>query len=137
MFRQFHAITIAAALFATPAAAQNGIAFVQAPEQGSGVCTGATMDEAFSCAVAQCMESGVRDEDCIRTNWCEPAGWSIDIFVQHQEGLHWHEVVCGLPSELVARATAVHICDRSERDYLIECSLVQVYDRDGKTLIEE
>lgn len=113
-----------------------GIAFVQAPEMGGGVCTGSTMEEAFKCAVAECMESGARDEDCLRTNWCQPAGWSVDVFVQHQEGIHWHEVVCGLPTEAVAKATAVHICDRTERDYLIECSPVQIYDPDGAETME-
>ena len=139
MFGRIHILVIAALLFASSAVAQDGpqgIAFVQAPEQGSGVCLGATPEEGFACAVAQCMESGARDEDCIRTNWCQPAGWSVDIFVQHQEGLHWHEVVCGLPSEAVAKATALHVCDRSERDYIIECSAVQVYDPEGKETVE-
>lgn len=128
-------IVIAAALAAGPAAAQDGprgIAFVQAPEQGGGVCMGETPEEGFACAVAQCVEGGAADEDCIRTNWCQPAGWSVDVFVQHAEGPHWHEVVCGLPTEAAAKATALHVCDRSERDYLIECSAVQIYDPDGK-----
>lgn len=118
-----------------PAAAQEGpvgIAFVQAPEQGGGVCTGAAAEQAFSCAVEQCMESGARDEDCLRTNWCMPSGWSVDVFLQHQEGPHWHEVVCGLPSKAIAMAVAVHLCDRTERDYLIECAPVQFYDPGGK-----
>jgi hypothetical protein len=113
-----------------------GIAFAQAPEQGSGVCTGASMDEAFSCAVAQCMESGAADEDCLRTNWCQPAGWSVDVFVQHQEGPHWHEIVCGLPTENIAKSVGEAICDRTERDYLIECSPVQVYDPEGAPQLE-
>ena len=121
---------------ATPSLAQDGpkgIAFVQAPEQGGGVCVGATPEEGFSCAVAQCMESGATDEDCIRTNWCQPAGWSVDVFVQHSEGPHWHEVLCGLPTQAIAEAAAVHLCDRGQRDYLIECAVVQIYDPDGKT----
>ena len=138
MVRPIHILVIAA-LTAFPAAAQDGpkgIAFVQAPEQGSGVCTGATPEEGFACAVAQCMETGARDEDCIRTNWCQPAGWSVDIFVQHQEGLHWHEVICGLPSEQIAQSAAEAACDPAERDYVIECSVVQMYDPEGKELIE-
>lgn len=117
-------------------AAAEGIAFVQAPEQGGGVAVGETMEAAFEAAMAQCVESGAYEDDCIRTNWCEPAGFSIDIFVQHREGLHWHEVVCGLPTETIARAIAVHMCDRTERDYLIECALVQVYDQAGTALME-
>ena len=113
-----------------------GIAFVQAPEQGDGVCTGTTMDEAFSCAVAQCVESGAADGDCLRTNWCQPAGWSVDVFVQHREGPHWHEVVCGLPTENIAKSVGEEICDRTERDDLIECSPVQPYDPEGTPQME-
>jgi len=136
MVKRVHFLVIAAAMLAAcPASAQSGpkgIAFVQAPEQGGGVCVAATPEEGFACAVEQCMADGARDEDCIRTNWCQPAGWSVDIFVQHAEGPHWHEVICGMPSEAIARAAALHVCDRSERDYLIECSVVQVYDPEGK-----
>lgn len=135
MTARFHALVIAAALAACPAAAQDGpkgIAFVQAPEQGGGVCMGATPEDGFACAVAECAAGGAADEDCIRTNWCQPAGWSVDIFLQHSEGPHWHEVICGLPTEAIAKAAALHVCDRSERDYLIECSVVQVYDPQGE-----
>ena len=134
MARRLHLLILPSLLLALPAAAQDapkGIAFVQAPEQGSGVCVGSTPEEGFSCAVAQCMESGAADEDCIRTNWCQPTGWSVDIFVQHQEGLHWHEVICGLPTEAVARKAAEAACDPKERDYVTECSMVQMYDPEG------
>lgn len=113
-----------------------GIAFVQAPEQGSGVATGPNPIVAFERARAQCMESGATESDCLRTNWCYPAGWSIDIFAQHREGIHWHEIVCGLHSENAARATAAAMCDMEERDFLAECSLVQLYDPTGKATIE-
>jgi len=134
MTTRFPLFVLPALLLALPVAAQDGrkgIAFVQAPEQGSGVCVGSTPEEGFSCAVAQCMESGAADEDCIRTNWCQPAGWSVDIFVQHQEGLHWHEVICGLPTETIARKAAEVACDPEERDYVTECSMVQMYDPEG------
>ncbi|MFZ2099683.1 MAG: hypothetical protein WAU86_03870 [Oricola sp.] len=140
MSKRLQCVVLGAALAAFPAAAQDGpkgIAFVRAPEQGGGVCMGATPEEGFSCAVKQCVESGAADEDCIRTNWCQPSGWSVDIFAQHSEGPHWHEVICGLPSEAIARAAAAHVCDRSERDYLIECAVVQVYDPDGNKQMEE
>ncbi|MEO0544604.1 MAG: hypothetical protein AAFY99_12380 [Pseudomonadota bacterium] len=113
-----------------------GIAFVQAPEQGGGVATGPNPIVAFERARAQCMESGAAESDCLRTNWCYPSGWSIDIFAQHREGIHWHEVICGLPSENAARATADAMCDMEERDFLIECSLVQLYDPTGTTMID-
>jgi hypothetical protein len=133
------AIIFLSGLCGFPAIAQDGpvgIAFVQAPEQGGGIATGATMDEAFDKATAQCMESGALEEDCIKTNWCFPAGWSVDIFLQHREGPHWHEVFCGLPSKAAAEATALHVCDRQERDYLIECSPVQLYDEQGAAQME-
>jgi len=128
------AAALAGALAAGPASAQTGprgIAFVQAPETGGGVCTSATPEEGFACAVAECMEGGATDEDCIRTDWCQPAGWSVDIFVQHREGPHWHEVICGMASEAVAKAAAEAACDPNARDDLIECSVVQVYDPEG------
>ncbi|MEM9575070.1 MAG: hypothetical protein AAF870_07565 [Pseudomonadota bacterium] len=115
--------------------AQNGpvgIAFVQAPEQGGGVAIASTPEVAFANATAQCMQSGALEEDCIKTNWCMPAGWSVDVFVQHQEGPHWHEVVCGLPTKSAAMAAVLHMCDPAQRDYLLSCFAVQVYDTAGK-----
>jgi len=116
------------------AAAQDGnagIAFVQAPEQSSGFAMGATPQEAFDRAVAICVEGGAYAEDCILTNWCQPAGWSVDLFVMHQEGIHWHEVVCGLTDEQIARSVAAAVCDKDQREYLAECELVQIYNPDG------
>lgn len=128
-----------AMIHSTTANAQDGpvgIAFVQAPEQGSGVATGPNPIIAFEKARAQCMESGAAEQDCLRTNWCYPAGWSVDIFAQHREGPHWHEIVCGLPSRAAAEATAAAMCDREARDFLIECSLVQLYDEAGRPQME-
>lgn len=132
-------IALCALLLATSASAQNGpvgIAFVQAPEQGSGVATATNPDEAFRLAREQCMESGALESDCLRTNWCYPAGWSIDVFVQHTEGPHWHEVVCGLPTEAAAKATAEAMCSKDERAYLLECSMVQLYNELGEPQME-
>ncbi|WP_334193053.1 hypothetical protein [Pararhodobacter sp.] len=126
------------ALLPLPALAQDGprgIAFVQAPEQSSGVALGRTPDEAFAAATAQCVEGGALAEDCLRTNWCYPAGFSIDIFAQHREGPHWHEVICGLPSREAGEQVAHALCDTAARPYLIECALVQVYDPDGTALL--
>jgi hypothetical protein len=108
-----------------------GIAFVQAPEQSSGVCVGDSLDQAFACATSQCVAGGAEAQDCLKTNWCSPAGGSIDFFVQHQEGIHWHEVHCGMPTRASAEAAVAGICNRADRDYIIECALVQVYDEQG------
>jgi hypothetical protein len=108
-----------------------GIAFVQAPEMSQGMAMGATPAEGFAAATAQCVEGGALPEDCIATNWCQPAGWSVDLFVQHVEGLHWHEVVCGLPEEGVALSVAAALCDLGDRPWLAACDLVQVYDPGG------
>lgn len=122
------------------AAAQNapvGIAIVQAPEQAPSIATGRNMQQAFEEATAQCVAQGGLADECVRTVWCAPAGWTVDVFVQHREGPHWHEVVCGLPGEAAARGTALHMCDRSERDYLIECLPVQIYDPSGAPVMNE
>jgi len=119
-----------------PAVAQpTGIAFVQAPEMAQGMATGPDAATALAAATAECLAAGgyldATAEDCLPTNWCFPSGWSIDIFAQHQEGLHWHEVHCGLPDRAVAQSVARALCDRATRPYLIECALVQVYDPEG------
>lgn len=136
------AILVGGAILAAaplPALAQDGpvgIAIVQAPEQATGIATGQTMDEAFDSAMAQCVDGGALAEDCLRTHWCAPAGWTVDVFVQHQEGLHWHEFVCGMPTRASAMAAALHMCDPFERDYLIECATVQLYDPSGTAMME-
>lgn len=116
------------------AAAQDeppGIAFVQAPELSSGMALAATPAQGFAAATAQCVAGGADAQDCLPTNWCQPAGWSVDLFVQHVEGLHWHEVVCGLPAEAVALSVAAALCNHEDRPWIAACDLVQVYDPDG------
>ncbi|MEM1378845.1 MAG: hypothetical protein AAGG69_15800 [Pseudomonadota bacterium] len=113
-----------------------GIAFVQAPEQGGGVAVDTDMDHAFKKATEECMANGAFAEDCLRTNWCQPAGWSVDLFLQHVEGVHWHEVVCGLPTEEIARSIVPALCDTSDRQYIAACMMVQLYDPNGNTMLE-
>jgi hypothetical protein len=100
------------------------IAFAQAPEQSGGVGVAATVEEAIAAAMAECVAGGAPEENCFITAACEPAGWSVDVFLQHQEGPHWHEMHCGLPDEVTARAVAAALCDQAVRPYLMECALV-------------
>ena len=113
-----------------------GIAFVQAPEQGQGLCTGNTPDKAFACAVEQCVKSGAEARDCLRTNWCFPSGWSADVLLLHNEGVHWHEVTCGWVSRHAALEAAKVMCDRKHRDFVVDCSVVQIYDPEGKPQLD-
>lgn len=119
------------------AAAQEGpigIAFAEAPEQSSGVCTGQSTDKTLACARQKCVEGGALAQDCLRVKWCYPAGWSADLFVQHQEGLHWHEYLCGWDSKEAVLVAIEVACDRTRRNYIIECSAVRFWDDKGQEL---
>lgn len=110
----------------------NGIAFSQAPEAGSGVCFGPDAAEAMSCAQDKCMaESGLGPEDCGVNLWCWPHGWVADVFMQHQEGPHWHSLICNANSreelDLLVEA-------KCAADYLIECAPVRVWDMEGNEI---
>lgn len=137
--RQFYAVFLMMLASVGPTLAEEqgpvGIAFVEAPEQGGGVCTGRDPETAFTCAREKCVsESGAAEEDCLSRTWCFPAGWSVDVFVQHEEGPHWHEVLCGLDSRETAMAVAADLCDKGRRPYLMECAAAQLYDPDGNTV---
>lgn len=129
------ALTVGIALAFATASAQDGtlqgIAYVEAPEMSSGVCVGEDAQEAFACAKQQCITGGGTDEDCLEIAYCYPARTSIDIFMQHQEGIHWHEFMCGLDSKETALALAKAACDKTLRPYLIECTPVMFYDANG------
>lgn len=114
-----------------------GIAFAEAPEQSSGVCTGQNTDKTLACARAKCVDGGAMAEDCLRVKWCYPAGWSADLFVQHREGLHWHEYLCGWESREAVQAAAAVACDRELRPYIIECSTVRFWDNQGQEIAAE
>lgn len=112
------------------------IAFAQAVEQGGGTGTGATIEAAVAAARAECVAGGARAEDCLITAACEPAQWSVDIFVQHQEGPHWHEMLCGIADEAMIAGVVEAVCDRAARPWLMECALVQVRDPFGAARME-
>lgn len=126
----FLAISLAPAT-APAADGRAGIAYVQAPEMSSGTCTGKDAKSAFACARKQCIDGGGTDEDCVDIAYCFPARFSVDVFVQSQEGAHWHEFYCGWDSKEVALAAAEVACDKEKRPYLMECAPVLIYDEDG------
>jgi hypothetical protein len=122
---------------ASPASAQDGpvgIAFAEAPEQSSGVCTGQSTDKTLACARTKCVEGGAMAEDCLRVKWCYPAGWSADLFIQHKEGVHWHEYLCGWHSKEALMAAIDVACGGERRDYIIECSAVRFWDDKGREI---
>lgn len=128
-------IAVLTATFA--AAAQDGpvgIAFAEAPEQSSGVCTGQSTNKTLDCARAKCVSGGALERDCLRVKWCYPAGWSADIFIQHQEGLHWHQYLCGWDSKEAVMAAVAVACDKTLRPYFIECSAVRFWDDNGREI---
>jgi hypothetical protein len=125
---------VLAACLALPTTAVSeplGIAFVEAPEQGSGVALAALPEEAFELATQACMETGALAEDCLAVAWCFPAGWSVDLFQQHREGPHWHVFHCGLPDRETALAVAATICKAGLDSHLIECAPVRLFDPEG------
>jgi hypothetical protein len=128
-------------LLPLPALAQDGlstgVAFIQAPEQYSGAVFSATATEAFELAMDECTGTGAMAQDCQIMAWCQPAGWSVDVFLQHTEGPHWHEFHCGMPDARTAMAVADAICDRDIRSYLIECAPVQMWDPDGMPQMQD
>jgi len=120
---------LATMLFPVTAIAETGIAVSQAPEAGTGVCFGDSADAAMACARKKCMaESGLGPADCPRVLWCFPAGWSADIFMQHREGIHWHDYLCGWDSREKLQSAVALKC---KNDFLIECSAVQIWSPQG------
>ena len=108
-----------------------GIAYVEAPEQGSGLALAALLEDAFALATQACMETGALAQDCLPVAWCFPAGWSVDLFQQHREGPHWHAVHCGLPDRATALAVAATICAAGLKGHLIDCAPVRLIDPEG------
>jgi hypothetical protein len=107
------------------------VAFAQAAEQSGGVGIGATLEEAVAAARAECVAGGAAEEHCFITAACEPAGWSVDVFVQHVEGPHWHEMICGIADQGMIAGIVAAVCDTGVRPWLIECAAVAVRDPAG------
>ena len=108
-----------------------GIAFVEAPEQSSGTCRASTPQKAFACAIKKCTANSTLAEDCLKVKWCFPAGWSADIFMQHKEGPHWHQYLCGWSTREDLDAAANILCNGSSKKWLQECDIVQIWDDIG------
>lgn len=126
--------------FATAAVAQDGpvgIAIVEAPEQGGGVCFADNLDKGFECARDQCASEAGQSADCYRVRWCYPAGWSADVFIQNQEGFHFHDYLCGWQSREDLEAAIAVKCDRTTKDWLLECATVRMWDNQGEEIALE
>ena len=122
---------------AARASGPTGIAFVHAPEMGSGVCMGGTPDKAFACARERCIREGGNAQACKRIAWCFPARWSVDVFLQNEDGVHWHEFTCGLDSRATAAKVAAVQCDRTSRPDLRECMVTRFFDPEGRQVAPE
>lgn len=127
--------TLLAVLFAGASVAEDGgrsgIAFVQAPEMSSGVCTGKDAASAFSCAKQQCIDGGGTDVDCVEIAYCFPALYSVQVSILHTEGIHWQEFFCGWDSRQAALDAAKIACDTEKRPFIADCSAAAIYDEDG------
>jgi hypothetical protein len=136
MIRIVHSLVPALCLIATPALPQ-AFAYVQAPEVSGGIAVAADIGTAIDRAMADCVAGGGDGQSCRLSAACDPIGWAIDLFVQHREGPHWHEVHCGLPDRPSAEAVAAALCDPDRRPWLIECATVGLWARDGTRLIPD
>lgn len=107
-----------------------GIAISQAPEAATGICFGEDANQTIACAQQDCMDqSGFDAIDCPVSNWCSPAGWTVDVFVQHQEGPHWHQYSCGWQSREQAEASVKITCSS---EWFIECEAVNFWSPQGE-----
>lgn len=128
------AALFAAALPGLAAAQPLGVAIVQAPEQSWGFAAAPTLPQAVDLAIGACVRGGAPAEDCLVTNWCFPAGWTITLAVMHVEGLHWSESYCGLPERDLALRQAELLCDTQARPWISMCDLVALHDPEGTAL---
>lgn len=127
---------IALCLTTLPAFGQS-FAYVQAPEVSGGIAVAPDITTAIGSAMSECIAGGGDARACKVTTACDPMGWAIDLFVQHREGNHWHEVHCGLPDRPTAEAVATALCDPARRPWLIECAVVGLWARTGQRLIPD
>lgn len=128
------ALVLAALVASVPASAQQGnrgIAFVNAPEQSAGVCSGDNPDRAFACARKKCVEGGAAAEDCARMAWCYPAGWSAFMGIRTSD-FSFPTVICGAPSRRALEATARAWCQETRGAE--ECSIGEMWTPEGRSI---
>lgn len=114
---------------------QGPVAFAaaQAAEAGTGVCFGAGATETMQCAVDKCVaQSGLMAEDCGVQAFCSSAQWSADLFMMHEQGIHWHDYLCGWGSEPQLHSAIQAKCSGQG---LVECSAVTVWNPAGEEQI--
>lgn len=132
IMRFFTALVFIFTLTTSSLSEETGIAIFQAPEAGGGICFGQDGEKTIACARQKCIEdTGLESEDCIASAWCYPMGWTGDLFVQHKEGPHWHEFICGQIDKVSLQKAAAVKCNR---DYLIACNMVQMWSPEGKEI---
>ncbi|MDH3740353.1 MAG: hypothetical protein OER56_02040 [Hyphomicrobiales bacterium] len=122
---------VTGAMMLWPAGAQavDGIGFAQA-EEGTWYCRGDNPVATLNCAREKCRaESG--GQECLRTKWCFPAGWS-GLMTVNLSDFHTTEIVCGAPSEPAVRAALKSFCAGNE--FAVSCSISLLIDPEGKDL---
>jgi hypothetical protein len=121
---------LAAALFASPALAQQsvlqGIGFAQA-EEGTWLCRHEDPNEALACAREHCAEEA-GGQECYATAWCFPAGWS-GIMTLWLPDFHTTRVLCGFDNEAALKEVFAALC-KSDK-FATHCDLTRTVDPDG------
>lgn len=119
--------SLAAVMMVAPATAQQGIGFAQA-EEGTWHCRAGDPVTALDCARDLCTEGGF-GQDCYRTAWCYPAGWS-GVLTIWLEDFHTSQPICGAPSREALLAMMKAFCEGSE--YAQSCDAYAIIDPDGQ-----
>lgn len=106
-----------------------GIGFAQA-EEGTWWCRGDNTIEALDCARARC-DAEAGGQECLRTAWCYPAGWSGLMTIWLGE-FHTTEIVCGAPSRGSLEAALAAFCIANP--FAVSCDTFLLIDPEGNEL---
>lgn len=107
---------------------QQGVAFVTAPEQAHTHCFADNADKAFECARKKCRKDG--GQECLRTRWCYPAGWSGVMSINLSIGFHFPTELCGMPNRKSLIAAFETMCRNWEN--ADQCNVGLIFSPDGK-----